>query len=49
MMKAIFYTAQAGNINGIYTDVQRRIIRSLMELTDDIYTKEQILSAPERF
>lgn len=49
MMKAIFYTAQAGNINEIYTDVQRKIIRSLMELTDDIYTKEQILSAPERF
>lgn len=49
MLKAIFYTANAGQIDAIYTNAHREIIRTLAELPDEVYTKEALLSAPEKF
>lgn len=48
-MKAIFYTSNAGHISTIYTNEQKTIIRSTAELTDEVYTKKDLLSAPEKF
>ena len=49
MSKAIFYTSNADQIDKIYTDAHRETIRSMAELSDRVYTKEDLLSAPERF
>ena len=49
MRKAIFYTSNPGQIDAIYTDAHRKMIRTIAELSDTVYTKEDLLSAPGSF